>query len=67
MRKEAGYAVEQRIKLGIFPASVIAGADGHIMAETLADTLSTEEHLPAPDLTREIDIAGETITLEISK
>jgi len=65
MRKEAGYAVEQRIRLGISPASVIAGAEDHIMAETLADALAA--HLENPDLTRELDIAGEKITLEIAK
>ncbi|MCL2300754.1 MAG: isoleucine--tRNA ligase [Firmicutes bacterium] len=65
LRKEAGYAVEQRIRLGVSPASIVADAKDHVMAETLADALA--EHLPAPDITREIDVAGEKITLEISK
>ena len=65
MRKEAGYAVEQRIRLGIYGADLADPA--HILEEVLADSLSTQERLASPDLTREIEIGGETITLEIAK
>lgn len=72
LRKEAGYAVEQRIRLAIitpsgFLQAALEEACERLCAEVLADHLSKGEHLEAPDITRTLDIAGESITFELSK
>jgi len=71
LRKDAGYAVEQRIRLAILTQSAflqksIDEAAAHVKAEVLADDLTTEA-LAHPDMIRELDIAGEAITLQVSK
>ncbi|MCL2106779.1 MAG: class I tRNA ligase family protein, partial [Oscillospiraceae bacterium] len=65
MRKEAGYTVEQRIRLSVLGGGFAPAAD-HIMAEVLAEAFS-EEHLAKPDMVREIEINGEKLRIEISK
>jgi isoleucyl-tRNA synthetase len=72
MRKDAGYDVAQRIQLAILTPScflqvALEEACEHLMAEVLADHLGKDEALAAPELTRELDIAGEPITLQISQ
>ena len=71
LRKDAGYAVEQRIRLAILTESAflqasLDEAEDHVAAEVLADRLG-KEALPDPDITRGLELAGETITLQISK
>ncbi|MDR1464965.1 MAG: isoleucine--tRNA ligase [Oscillospiraceae bacterium] len=69
MRKDAGYAVEQRVRLAIAADGTLRAAleeaSGHLTAEVLADGLT--ETLDAPDLRRELDIAGEKIIIQIAK
>jgi len=70
LRKEADYDVAQRIQLAIntpsgFLQAALEEANAHVMAEVLADTLS--QTLAAPDITRELEVAGEVLTLQISK
>ena len=71
MRKDAGYAVEQRIRLSVqtqsaFLRAALDEASAHVQNEVLADIL-TGEALAHPGMTRELDLAGESITLQISK
>ncbi|MCL2532449.1 MAG: DUF5915 domain-containing protein, partial [Oscillospiraceae bacterium] len=67
MRKEAGYAVEQRIELAIAAQgdmqNTITQAAAHIAAEVLAG--SVQATLQSPDISRDIDIAGHTITIQL--
>jgi len=70
LRKEAGYDVAQRIQLAIatqstFLQAALNEAAAHVKVEVLANELS--ETLAAPDITRELEIAGEAITLQIAK
>ncbi len=70
LRKEAGYAVEQRITLGIctdsaFLREALEEAGEHIMRETLAETLHRDEALTDLDIKQDLEIAGEKITVEI--
>ena len=72
LRKDAGYAVEQRIKLAVLTESallqeVLAAAKDHMKNEVLAETLCFGEKLEGFDMTRELEIADETLTLQIAK
>ncbi len=80
LRKEAGFAVEQRIKLRMstqneFLRQTLSHVLDHIKAEVLADELYDESYIheriksarPDFDISRVIEIAGGAITLEISK
>ena len=83
MRKEVGYAVEQRIRLRLstqseFLGQALARVREHIQAEVLADeldnVLALRENLQKKfdaaqpfDISREIEIAGAKILLEIAK
>jgi len=87
LRKEAGYAVEQRIKLHLathseFLEQALSHVREHIKSEVLADDFSFEnvdiqrmreqfqQKLKAAepfDISREIEIAGAKILLEIAK
>jgi isoleucyl-tRNA synthetase len=72
LRKEAGYAVEQRIRLavltpGSFLHAALEEAAEHVKAEVLADDLRRDAALAAPDMVRELKIAGEALTLHIAK
>ncbi|MDR3314268.1 MAG: isoleucine--tRNA ligase [Oscillospiraceae bacterium] len=71
LRKDAGYAVEQRIALAIltpssFLQAALEEAGDHLVHEVLAVALRKGEPLEAPDITRELEIAGETITLQLA-
>ncbi|MDR2525683.1 MAG: isoleucine--tRNA ligase [Oscillospiraceae bacterium] len=67
LRKEAGYAVEQRIRLrlhthGAFLGEAVAEAKAHLLEEALAtEDVSLESH----DIQRSFEIAGETITITL--
>jgi isoleucyl-tRNA synthetase len=72
MRKDAGYDVAQRIQLAILTPScflqvALEEACEHLMAEVLADHLGKGEALAAPELTRELDIAGDPVEIQIAK
>ena len=83
LRKEAGYAVEQRIKLRLatrseFLEQAMQHVREHIKSEVLADefedVLEMHENLRRKfeaaqpfDISREIEIAGAKILLEIAK
>ncbi|MDR2646969.1 MAG: isoleucine--tRNA ligase [Oscillospiraceae bacterium] len=71
MRKDAGYAVEQRIALAIATDSdalraVLENALAHIGTEVLAEESTLCAHLGEPDLIRTANIGGENVTIEIS-
>jgi len=79
LRKEAGYAVEQRIKLRLstqneFLAQALQHVREHIKSEVLAEELEDirDMHMKFKaaepfDISREIEIAGAKILLEIMK
>jgi len=79
LRKEAGYAVEQRIKLRLSTQSEFLGqalerVREHVKAEVLADELDDirDMHMKFKaaepfDISREIEIAGAKILLELAK
>ena len=79
LRKEAGYAVEQRIRLRLstqneFLEQALSRVREHIKAEVLADELDDirDMHMKFKaagpfDISREIEIAGAKILLELAK
>jgi isoleucyl-tRNA synthetase len=72
LRKDAGYAVEQRVSFSAatssrFLTNAIQQAQAHIDAEVLAAAFRLNLPLADPDLTRTVDIAGEPITLCVSQ
>jgi len=72
LRKEAGYMVEQRIRLAVltsseFLSAVLESADAYLAAEVLADELKIGTPLEYADLTRTLKIANETIEFQIVK
>ena len=67
MRKEAGYEVDNRIRVSHSGASEVFEKFGDLIAgEVLADQFS-EEELDSPDLEKEFDIENEKIKICIKR
>ena len=71
IRKEAGYEVEQRVKMAISSenAEIITALReklDYLAAELLADEILLNEALAA-DLQKDVDIAGSTVSLSVVK
>lgn len=71
MRKEAGYNVSDRIRVGIdAPADLAAGFErfeAYIRGETLADEIRFDAPLDAADAEKACEIDGETIRIAITR
>ncbi|MDR0530487.1 MAG: isoleucine--tRNA ligase [Oscillospiraceae bacterium] len=72
LRREAGYTVEQRIKVSIHTEScflqiALEAACERLMAEVLAEQLLKGPPLPSPDISRTLEIAGGEITLQLGR
>jgi len=71
LRREAGYAVTNRIALGMTgPDEVLDAARTHaefIQAETLARRLTPGTLDPAADLTQAVEIEGHAVTISIRR
>ncbi|MDR1927084.1 MAG: isoleucine--tRNA ligase [Oscillospiraceae bacterium] len=70
MRKDAGYAVEQRIALallteGAAAREVVSEFAAHIAAEALAEQVSGQP-LPQADLERDATLAGDAVRVQIA-
>lgn len=71
IRKEAGYEVEQRVKMAISSAdadliSALTEKQAYLQAELLADTISFNAELTA-DLTKTVTVAERTVQLAVAK
>jgi isoleucyl-tRNA synthetase len=71
LRKEAGYTVEQRITAAIssgsdFAVKALNDSREHIATELLALELYINEEIEA-DLTKEVEIGDDTVTLSVKK
>jgi isoleucyl-tRNA synthetase len=71
LRREAGYAVTDRIALGLTgPEVVVEAAQTHapfIQDETLARRLAVGTLDPAAELTQEVEIEGQAVTISIRR
>lgn len=69
LRKEADYAVSDRIHVSIVggAADAVTQNHGYMKSETLADSLTTETLAKPADITREVEIEGETVTISIAR
>ena len=71
IRKEAGYEVEQRVKMAISSENAdimdaLREKTDYLAAELLADEILLKETLAA-DLQKDVDIAGSTVSLSVVK
>ncbi len=71
LRKEAGYTVEQRVRIAIrtddsFLRDALMQQQNHIAAELLADAFALDAALQA-DMEKQVDINGIAVTLAIVK
>ncbi len=71
LRREAGYAVSDRIALSIAgPAAVVAAVAAHrdfIMSETLARHLETGAGMADADLRQSVDVDGHDVTFSLRR
>ena len=71
LRREAGYSVSDRIELGIEgPEAVLTAVRIHaefIRTETLIRRLEVGSAVPGAELTQEIDIEGQRVTLSVRR
>jgi len=68
MRKEAGYEVDNRIKIWYVGQSAVFEKFGEIIAkETLADTIKKEEKAAGFDLRKEFEIEGQKLVIAIAR
>ena len=71
LRKEAGFAVSDRIEVGAEgPAAVLDAVGRHrefIMTETLARRLELGQVLAAAELRQTVDVEGHNVTLSVRR
>lgn len=67
LRKEAGYEVSDRIHLGLQGASEMLAFREYIQSETLAQDISESDLEGGVDISRTLEIEGQSITIALKK